>query len=56
MKTREGKRMVKPFFFFQNFPFWTYIKKKNIITFCAWSILLVHILFTPSEGPKGFVS
>ena len=55
MKTREDKRMVE-FEFFQNFPFWTYSKKINAFTFGAWSFLVVHIRFTPSERPKGFVN
>ena len=30
-------------------------KKPTHSVFGAWSFLLVHISFTPSEGPKGFV-
>ena len=57
MKTREDKRMVKlDFFFFQNFLYWTYNNKISLFTFDAWSFLLVHIWFAPSEGPKGFVN
>ena len=53
-KTREDKRMVKlDFFSFQNFPFWTYMKKKPTHAFLgAWSFLFIQIWFTPSEGPK----
>ena len=43
----------------QNYPFWAYILI-NIITHSFFgalsSFLLVHSRFTPSEGPKGFVS
>ena len=34
-------------FYFQNCPFWTYNKRIN--TFIFWC--MVHIWFTPSEGP-----
>ena len=35
--------------------FWTNIKKKIAHPlFGAWSLLLVHIWYTPSEWPKGF--
>ena len=50
MKRREDKRMVKLDFFghiFKNF---------STFTFGAWPFFLVHIWFTPSEGPKGFVN
>ena len=43
MKNIEDKRMVK---------------LESLLTttlFGAWSILLVHIQFTPSEKPKSFV-
>ena len=33
-----------------------YSKKSTHLLFGAWSFLLVHIWFTPSEGPKGFVN
>ena len=37
--------------------FWTCIKNKiRTLTFGARSFLLVSIVFTPSEGPKGFVN
>ena len=59
MKTKKDKRMIKLEFFiyfsFSNF-FLAYIKKIITFTFGAWSFLLVHIRFTPSEGPKDFVN
>ena len=56
MKKREDKRMVKHEFL-QNCPFWTYINKNQHIHFLVHgSFLLVHIWFTPSEGPKSFVN
>ena len=55
MKTRYNERMVKLEFVSQNYPFWAYIKKNSTRSlFGAWSVLLVHVRFTPSEGPKGF--
>ena len=33
-----------------------YLKKSPHSLFGAWSFLLVHIRFTPSEGAKGFVN
>ena len=52
---REGKRMVKPFFFFQIVLFGHVLKKGLAHLFSgAWSFFLVHIWFTPSEGPKAF--
>jgi hypothetical protein len=50
MKRREEKRMVVLAFYFQNCPFWTCIKKINSFAFDAWSFILVHIWFTPSEA------
>ena len=45
------------FVFFPNLFFWTYIIKLSTRSlFGAWSFLLVHIWFTPSEGPKGLVN
>jgi hypothetical protein len=29
-------------------------KNQHIDFFGAWSILLVHVRFTPNQGPKGF--
>ena len=54
-KTRGGQ-MIKLCLFFQNCHFWAYIKKISTFTFGARLVLLVHIRFTPSEGPKGFVN
>ena len=58
MKTKEDKRMVGLDFFSKLCPFGVYINKKNPthLLFGAWSFLLVHIWFTPSEGSKGFVN
>ena len=57
MKTRENKRIVKLYlFFFQNCPFWTCIEKISTFTFGAWPFLFIHIRFTPSKRPKGFVN
>ena len=38
-----------------NCPFWACIIKISTFTFWCMVILLVHIWFTLSEGPKGFV-
>jgi hypothetical protein len=56
MKTRESKGMVR-LEYFQNCLFWAYIEKKSAHSlFGAWSFLLVHIQFTPSERPIGSVN
>ena len=59
MKTRGGKRMVKhDFLFFSKIAILGRIFKNKKSThpfFGARSFLVVHIGFTPSEGPKGFV-
>ena len=56
MKTRENKWMVKLDFIFSKLPFVGMYQKKSTHTFLgAWSFHLVHIWFTPNEGPKGFV-
>ena len=34
----------------------SHIENINAFIFGAWSFLLVHILFEPGEGPKGFVN
>ena len=52
MKTRGNKRSVTLDFFFQVFLFGAFKKKTNRQINSAWSFLLVHIHFTPSEGPK----
>jgi hypothetical protein len=59
MKTREDKRMVKHdlFLFFFKIAFLGHLLKNKLhIHFLVHGhYLLVHILFTPSEGPQGFV-
>ena len=56
-KRREWSNLILFIFFFQKCPFWTYFKKKSAHSlFGAWSLFLVHIRFTPSEGPKDFVN
>jgi len=59
MKTRENKIMVTIVYFtllktiiFEHI----YEKKSTHSLFGAWSFLLIHIHFTPSEGPKDFVN
>jgi len=43
--------------FFSELPFLDiYYKKSAHSLYGAWSFLFVHIQFTPSEGPKGFVN
>ena len=38
----------------QDCPFWTcFLTKSTHSLLSAWSLLLVHIWFTPSQGPKG---
>ena len=55
-KTKEDKRMVKLDFFFK-ISLFGHVFKKSSHSFCgAWSFLLVHIRFTPSEEPKGFAN
>ena len=57
MKRREDKRMVKlDLFIFKNAFFGHIFKKETYSLFGAWPSLLVHIPFTPSEGPKDFVN
>ena len=52
--TREWSNLI---YFFQHFPFWIFIYSKiGHSHFGAWSFLLVHIEFTPSEGPKDFIN
>ena len=55
MKTREDKRMVK-LEFFKTTIFGHILKKWAHSLFGAWSFLLVHIQYTPSENSKGFVN
>ena len=57
MKSREDKRMIKLYFFFPSkWPLLGICKKISTFTLNAWSFLLVHIRFTPSEGPKDFAN
>ena len=56
MKTRENKRMVKLELFSQTALFGHILRKTAHSLFGAWSFLLVHIQFTPSKEPKGFVN
>ena len=56
MKTREDKRMVK-LEFLSKLPFLDIYQNNSTRSFFgAWSFLLVHIHFTPGEGPEGFVN
>ena len=52
------KRMVKfELFFIPKLSFWAYIYIYiNTFTFWCMVIPMVHIQFTPSERPKGFVN
>ena len=60
MKTRQNKRMVKLdylfIYLFKTTYFEHILKKSTHSLLGAWSFLLVHIWFKPSEGPKGFVN
>ena len=56
MTTREDKRMIKLEFFSKVSLFGHTLKDSAHPFFGAWSFLLVHIRFTPSGGPKGFVN
>ena len=60
MKTRQNKRMVKLdylFIYLFKTTYFEHILKKSARSLLgAWSFLLVHIWFKPSEGPKGFVN
>ena len=58
MKTREDKRMVKLFFnfFFQNYPYWAYMKKKSkknqhvwflVHGHSSWSTFSLHLVRAP---------
>ena len=44
----------KSWIYFKIAPFGHILRKLTRSHLGAWSFLLVHILFTPSEGPKGF--
>ena len=57
-ETMKDKRVVK-LECFSKLPFWTYNYLKKLKTFTFWCMvipLVVHIRFTPNEGPKRFVS
>ena len=61
MKRREDKIKEWSNFVFLESTLFGHIKKIkklkiNTFTFGAWSLLLVHIWFTPSEGSKAFVN
>ena len=62
LEGREGDnkrrpRMVKLIFFFIKTTLFGHgFKDSTYLLFGAWSFLLVHIWFTPSEGPKGFAN
>ena len=51
-KRRQKNGQTLNVFFLPKLPFWDI----STFTFYAWSVLLVHIRFTPSEGPKGFIN
>jgi hypothetical protein len=56
MKTREDERMVK-LEFLSKLPFLrNMLQKSTHSIFVAWSFLLVHIRFTPSEHMPFWVS
>ena len=49
--------MVKLEFFFPQLPgLGIYQENQHNHFFGAWSFILVHIRFTPSEGPKGYLN
>ena len=58
MKTREDRRMAKLAFFFssKNVLFGHISIKATQSPFGAWSLLSIHIQFTPSERPKKIVN
>ena len=56
MKTREDKGIAKLELFSKSAPFGHILNKSTQSLFGAWSFLLVHIRFTPSEGPESFVN
>ena len=56
VKTRENKRTVKLDFFFKTTIFGHVLKNQHIHFWVHGHSSLVHIWFTPSEGPKGFVN
>ena len=58
MKTGKDKRMVKLdfSFLFKSAFLGRILEKSAHSLFGAWSFLLIHIWFTPSEGSQGFVN
>jgi hypothetical protein len=57
MKTKEDKGMVKLDFFSFKITLFKHISHKSTHSiFGAWSFFLVHINFTPSEGPKVLIN
>ena len=44
------------FFLFKTALLDIYSKNSTHSLFCAWSFVLVHIWYTPSERPKGFLN
>ena len=53
---RRQKRVKLDFFFIKIALFGHILEKIAHSLFCAWSFLLIHSQFTPSEGPKGSVT
>jgi hypothetical protein len=55
-KRRQENGQTWILFLFKTALFGHTLKKSAHSHFGAWSFLLVHVWFTPSEGPKGFVN
>ena len=54
---KRRQRNCQTWIFFSKSALFGHILNKSTHSlFGAWSFLLVHIRFTPSEGPKGFVN
>ena len=57
MQPKRKQENDRTWILFRKCPFWACIKKNPAHSlFSAWSFFLVHIRFTPSEGPKAFKS
>jgi hypothetical protein len=54
-KTRKWSTLIF-LFFLKTASFGHILKESTHSCFDAWLFLLVHIRFTPSEGPKGFAN
>ena len=54
-KRRQENDYFYFYFYFKNTLFGHTYKQIDTSNIGAWSFLLVHIRFTPSEGPKGFI-